>query len=188
MSEKNKATFNTEKITINKVIEQERESRRDIALSTQELVEKLDRQRLADIELEFQRRATREELENSIKKLENHSICTGNISCPKETPQANVTTDESIGQVSHGDDCHCSKCCPNPNPTWFERHKTGFYLSILVISMIILAIGWSPTGNTFEAIQKAYVELIVNLPKMAILAIGAFAAYKAAEHLKNKDM
>lgn len=182
MSEKNKTTFNTEKITINKIAEHERTLRKDIALSTQDLVDKLDKQKLADIELEFQRRATKEELENSIRKLENHSICTGDITCPK------VDTAKPEDKAVHGDDCRCSRCCPKPNQNWFERHKISFYLSILVASMIVLAIGWSPSGDTFEAVQKAYVELIVNLPKMVILALGAFAAFKAAEHFKNKGM
>ena len=48
---------------------------------------------------------------------------------------------------------------------------------ILWTALIVLAIGWSPSGKTFEAIQTSYVELIVNFFKMAIFAIAGFATY-----------
>ena len=78
----------------------------------------------------------------------------------------------------HPTGCHCSKCCPNPKPNWFKRNKYNIGLTILWVSLIILAIGWSPSGATFEAIQKSYVELIVNFFKMSIFAIAGVATYK----------
>ena len=69
-----------------------------------------------------------------------------------------------------------------------EQTKVNFYLVVLLLSLMLLAIGWFPTGKTFEAIQKAYVELIVNLPKMIVLASGIICAFKAAKHFKNKDL
>lgn len=77
----------------------------------------------------------------------------------------------------HGDDCHCSKCCPNPNPNFFQKHKTGLLMGIMWVAIVILAVGISPSGAWFETIQNSWVELIVNFFKMGIFAIAGFASY-----------
>ena len=180
-----KKSYDVEKIIAQRVTEQEKNTRRNISTSTQDLIEKIDKQRLSDIEIEFQRKATIEELEHSINKLNNHSLCTGNITCPKE---CSVTKNDTIKQeVIHSSDCHCSKCCPNPNPSWFEKHKLALCIGTLLFAMLVLAIGWLPSGETYNALQKSYVELIVNLPKMLILGAGVFASFKAFSIYKKRD-
>ena len=167
-------------------INEQREYRKNIAYTTQDIVDKLDAQRLRDIELEFMRKATREELEYSIQKLDNHAICSGNVVCPKDVKCsgecAPKITQEEVAEV-HGADCHCSKCCPNPRPTWFKKHKTGILAAIIFACILILAVGWTPAGAVFTAIQSSYVDLIVNFFKMAVLAAAGIILYK----LMNKD-
>lgn len=162
------------------VISEQREYRKQIAYSTQDMVDKLDAQRLRDIELEFMRKATREELEDSIRKLDNHSICTGVLTCPKEVKCgecAPKATQEEVAEA-HGPGCHCEKCCPNPKPSWFKKNKLKVFMVILWAAIIILAVGWTPGGAVFAAIQTSYVDLIVNFFKVAVLGAAGFATYK----------
>ena len=211
MSEKD-MRFVSMKDEINKsgdpAISEQREYRKKVAYTTQDIVDKLDQQKLRDIELEFMRKATREELEDSIRKLDNHAICSGNVVCPKEAPVVIVKENKCEGCVKeqpvkqampvqpvepaepveevHGPDCHCSKCCPNPNPTFFQKHKNKILAAIVFICVLILSIGWLPSGGNYEALQKAYVELIVNLPKMALLSVAGFAIFKIAKSTDDK--
>lgn len=169
---------------------EQREYRKNIAYTTQDIVDKLDQQRLRDIELEFMRKATREELEYSIQKLDNHAICSGNVTCPKDVKCGGCSTEEEelvLPIQLHGEDCHCSKCCPNPSPTWFQKNKFKVLSAIVFLCVLILSIGWLPSGESYEALQKAYVELIVSLPKMALLSIAGFAIFKIAKHTDKED-
>lgn len=176
-------------------LDKEREYRKEIATTTQHMVDKLDSQKLRDIELEFMRKATCEELEDSIRKLNNHAICSGNVVCPKEQPEpcknnGVCQTTEKMTTVDeeekHGADCHCSKCCPNPNPSFYQKHRTEILIGVIMVCLLILSIGWLPTGVAYEALQKAYVELIVNLPKMSLLFIAGIAAFRLLRKGDNK--
>lgn len=181
-------------------IDTQRVYRKNIAYTTQEIVDKLDQQKLKDIELEFMRKATREELEDSIRKLDSHAICSGNVSCPKDVKVVTVKEDKckdckvvqervvpDVAQEVHGEDCHCSKCCPNPKPSFFQKHKAKILGAIVFVCVLVLSIGWMPSGGNYEALQKAYVELIVNLPKMVMLGIAGFSVYKIAKTADEKD-
>ena len=181
-------------------IDTQRVYRKNIAYTTQEIVDKLDQQKLKDIELEFMRKATREELEDSIRKLDSHAICSGNVSCPKDVKVVTVKENEckdckvvqervvpDVVQEVHGEDCHCSKCCPNPKPSFFQKHKAKILGAIVFVCVLVLSIGWMPSGGNYEALQKAYVELIVNLPKMVMLGIAGFSVYKIAKTADEKD-
>lgn len=95
---------------------------------------------------------------------------------PQPAPQPVQPEQHPVG-------CHCSACCPNPNPNWFQRNSKSICISVLWAAMLILAIGWSPSGATFDAIQKSYVELLVNFFKMAIFAISIIVTVK----LVNSD-
>ena len=139
------------------VIDEQREYRKNIAYTTQDIVDKLDAQRLRDIELEFMRKATREELEYSIQKLDNHAICSGNVVCPKEVKCsgecAPKITQEEVAEV-HGPGCHCEKCCPNPKPSWFKKHKAGLLAALIFACVLILAVVWIPAGAVLTAMQN----------------------------------
>lgn len=175
-----KVTTMNDELNNDPAINEQREYRKNIAYTTQDIVDKLDAQRLRDIELEFMRKATREELEYSIQKLDNHAICSGNVVCPKDVKCggcAPIETQEEVAEV-HGPGCHCEKCCPNPRPSWFKKHKAGLLAAIIFACVLILAVGWTPAGAVFTAIQTSYVDLIVNFFKVAVLAIAGFGIYK----------
>lgn len=180
MSEKDMRFVNAKSVSdeLNKssdpVINEQREYRKQISYSTQDMIDKLDQQRLRDIELEFMRKATREELEDSIRKLDNHSICSGNLVCPHECAGWCAPSEEKkeIDEPKH------IMCCPNPRPSWFKKNKLKIFMVILWAAIIILAVGWTPGGAVFAAIQTSYVDLIVNFFKVAVLGAAGFATYK----------
>ena len=196
----NVKSVNDEVVAHAENIDSQRVYRKNIAYTTQEIVDKLDQQKIKDIELEFMRKATREELEDSIRKLDSHAICSGNVSCPKDVKVVTVKEDKckdckvvqghvvpDVPQEVHGEDCHCSKCCPNPKPSFFQKHKAKILGAIVFVCVLVLSIGWMPSGGNYEALQKAYVELIVNLPKMVMLGIAGFSVYKIAKTADEKD-
>ena len=84
---------------------------------------------------------------------------------------------EVVDPDAHPVGCHCERCCPNPNPTWVEQHRNGLLAAALCMIMLVLAIGWSPSGATFEAIQENYVNLLVDFFKMALLCGAGFIMY-----------
>lgn len=163
-------------------------NRRDIREKTQILVDSLDQQKLDNMAIEFARQRVVEEYNEGIRLLDNHALCQGNVKLECEKSREVVNQVESCVQTPkqeiHGEDCHCSKCCPNPNPTWFQKNRNGVLLTILWVAMIILAIGWSPSGKTFEAIQTSYVELIVDFFKMGIFAIAGLVTYRLVKDRK----
>lgn len=162
----------------------------DLYLDTQDIVSELDAQRLADIALEMKRKNKREALENQIRVLDQHSICTGNVTCPKDVPEracdvACSKKNEPQPQpvVIHGEDCHCSKCCPNPNPNFFQRNKTKILLGIMWVAILILALGIAPGGAWYQALNASFVDLMVNVFKMGLLAVSGIVTY----HLLSKE-
>ena len=91
-----------------------------------------------------------------------------------------VVENEEIHPVG----CHCEKCCPNPKPNFFQRHRNALLISVLWLAMIILAVGWSPSGEIAEAINKSWVELFVDFFKVAIFAVAGVVTYTLT---KKKD-
>lgn len=158
--------------------------------NTDMITEKLDQQALENIKALQEKKKYEEELLTSLHRINSHSVCPNSTpTCDSKfygTPRVEeVVKDEVKDEVKevHGEDCHCSKCCPNPKPNFFQKHKQSILVGILWIAMIVLAVGWSPAGETFEAIQTSYVDLLVNFFKMGIFAIAGIVTYTL---FKNK--
>ena len=117
-----------------------------------------------------------------------NSMCKSCVHYQGEQVNDRCNTVNNVQQVEqyHGPDCHCSKCCPNPNPSWFQRNTKGICVAILLVSIILLAVGWSPSGPVFDSIQKSWVELFVNFFKMAILAVAITVSVKILNDDKKK--
>lgn len=90
-------------------------------------------------------------------------------------------------EVNHGPGCHCSKCCPNPNPTFLEKNKNKILAIVIGLIMIVLAVGYSPAGAAFKAIQNKYVELLVDFFKMSLLGIAGVSIYQLFKDKTDKD-
>lgn len=170
----------------------QKDSREEIRCITDSLIDEVDEQAIANMKLDLKMKSFQEDLEYNLSKVKSHSYCPGklNASCTGErTSNETVYVEkEKVSEVKtnevHGSDCHCSKCCPNPRPNFLKRNKFTILISIIWLALVILAIGWSPSGETFEAIQTSYVDLIVNFFKMAIFAVAGIATYQLC---KKKD-
>ena len=151
----------------------------------------LDKQAIENFELKLKVNRYKSELRHALEALDEHSYCPGEVNISCKTPNSGCNAGQQIPSYQqpvqepvHGEDCHCSKCCPNPNPNFFQKHKIGLLLGVLWAAIVVLALGLSPSGPAFDTIQNAWVELFVNFFKMAIFAIAGFATYYL---IKKKD-
>ena len=164
----------------------------ELRRTTDNLVDDIDQQALKNFEMNLQLNNYKSELRHALHKVEEHTYCPGqvNINCIDKkdqqefdiyalTPRKGEYQEKPAPQVKevHGADCHCSKCCPNPNPNFFQKHKVGLLIGLIWIIMVFLAIGWTPTGGIADAINTSWVELLVNAFKIGIFAIAGIATY-----------
>ena len=137
--------------------------RDSVRKNTDVITDMLDKQAIENIKVLQERRNFEEELLASLHKLKSHSLCPGSLpTC--EDLKKDVVKKEEVKEV-------------HPNPNFFQKHRTTLLIGIIWIAIIILAVGWSPTGTTFEAIQNSWVDLIVNFFKIGIFAIAGIATY-----------
>ena len=159
----------------------------DVRNTADNITDKLDKQAVENFELNLQVNKYRSELKHALQQLEEHSYCPGevNILCDSnqcsDKCQSKQLAQDTV-EPQHGDDCHCSKCCPNPNPNFFQKHRIGILVSILWAALIILGVGWTPSGGVFDAIQNSWVQLFVNFFKVGIFAIAGIVSYQLFKH------
>ena len=153
---------------------EKQDSRRDVRAAADNITDMLDKQAVENFELNLQVNKYKSELRHALQQLEEHSYCPGevDIQCKPDNCKG-----QSQPQEQHGEDCHGSKCCPNPNPNFFQKHKVGLLIGLIWAIMIFLAIGWMPTGGIADAINNSWVELIVNFFKIGLFAIAGIATY-----------
>ena len=159
----------------------------DVRNTADNITDKLDRQAVENFELNLQVNKYRSELKHALQQLEEHSYCPGEVDILCDSNQCSDKCQskqlaQDTVELKHGDDCHCSKCCPNPNPNFFQKHRIGILVSILWAALIILGIGWTPSGGVFDAIQNSWVELFVNFFKVGIFAIAGIVSYQLFKH------
>ena len=153
---------------------EKQDSRRDVRAAADNITDMLDKQAVENFELNLQVNKYKSELKHALQQLEEHTYCPGevDIQCKPDNCKG-----QSQPQEQHGEDCHCSKCCSNPNPNFFQKHKVGLLIGLIWAIMIFLAIGWMPTGGIADAINTSWVELIVNFFKIGLFAIAGIATY-----------
>ena len=164
----------------------------ELRRTTDNLVDDIDQQALKNFEMNLQLNNYKSELRHALHKVEEHTYCPGqvNINCIDKkdqqefdiyalTPRKGEYQEKPAPQVKegHGEDCHCSKCCPSPNPNFFQKHRVGLLVGLIWVLMVFLAIGWTPTGGVADAINTSWVELLVNAFKIGIFAIAGIATY-----------
>ena len=168
-----------------KRIKNEANDVKDVRSAADNITDKLDKQAVENFELNLQVNRYKSELRHALQQLDEHSYCPGDvdIQCKENKCQGHCEQTQPAPQVEevHGPDCHCSKCCPNPNPNFFQKHKMGILITVIWVMMIFLGIGWTPTGGVAEAIQNSWVELFVNVFKVGMFAIAGVATYNLAK-------
>ena len=157
----------------------------DVRNTADNITDKLDRQAVENFELNLQVNKYRSELKHALQQLEEHSYCPGEVDILCDSNQCSDKCQskqlaQDTVEPQHGDDCHCSKCCPNPN--FFQKHRIGILVSILWAALIILGVGWTPSGGVFDAIQNSWVQLFVNFFKVGIFAIAGIVSYQLFKH------
>lgn len=68
----------------------------------------------------------------------------------------------------------------------FIKGKEKLMVALVVVIMLILAIGITPGGAWFEAIQTSYVELLVDFFRVGLLGTGGFLIYKLLKNSKER--
>ena len=110
------------------------------------------------------------------KKIEHKHTCQSVTCHPVE--------EVVVQEVQHGEGCHCEKCCPRMKmPKVFKNHKKLFLTGMWII-MIVLAIGISPQGAWFTALQESWVNLFVDFFKVGLFVIAGLLTFKI---VKDKD-
>lgn len=73
--------------------------------------------------------------------------------------------------------------CPVKNklPKIFKGKKKKIYLTLMWIIIIVLAVGWSPSGSVYKQIQDGYLELLVDFFKMGLFALAGYFTYKVVK-------
>ena len=160
---------------------EKQDSRRDVRAAADNITDMLDKQAVENFELNLQVNKYKSELRHALEQLEEHTYCPGEVDIQCKTDNCKG---QSQPQEQHGEDCHCSKCCPNPNPNFFQKHKVGLLIGLIWAIMIFLAIGWMPAGGIADAINNSWVELIVNFFKIGLFAIAGIATYNLVKKSK----
>ena len=161
---------------------EKQDSRRDVRAAADNITDILDKQAVENFELNLQVNKYKSELRHALEQLEEHTYCPGEVDIQCKADNCNGQCQPQVQQAvqqeaQHGDDCHCSKCCPNPNPNFFQKHRVGLLIVLIWAIMIFLAIGWTPTGGIADAINNSWVELFVNVFKIGAFAIAGVATY-----------
>lgn len=158
---------------------EKQDSRRDVRAAADNITDMLDKQAVENFELNLQVNKYKSELKHALQQLEEHTYCPGEVDIQCKPDNCKGQSQPQVQQqvAQHGEDCHCSKCCPNPNPNFFQKHKASLLIGILWAVLVVLAIGLAPTGPVADAINTSWVELIVNFFKMALFAIAGIATY-----------
>ena len=148
------------------------EDRSNVRTAADNITDMLDEQALKNFEMNLQVNRYKSELRHALQQLDEHTYCPGDVDiqckedkckgCKEEpTPKAVETTDynkySKVGIL--------------------KKNKKAIILVILWAIIVILAVGWSPTGSTAEAINNSWVELIVDFFKMVLFAIAGIATY-----------
>ena len=141
------------------------EDRTNVRTAADNITDLLDEQALKNFEMNLQVNRYKSELRHALQQLNEHTYCPGDvdIQCKEDK---------------------CKGCKEEPTPKTVETTDCNKYSKVGILKknkkaiiLVILAVGWSPTGNTAEAINNSWVELIVNFFKMVLFAIAGIATY-----------
>lgn len=56
--------------------------------------------------------------------------------------------------------------------------KERIMMTLLIVIIVILAIGVTPSGAWYEALQTSYVETLVDIFKVGMIGFGSWLTYK----------
>ena len=148
------------------------EDRTNVRTAADNITDLLDEQALKNFEMNLQVNRYKSELRHALQQLDEHTYCPGDVDIQCNADKRKGCTEEPTPKtVETTDRNKYSKV------GILKKNKKAIILTVLWIIIVILAVGWSPTGNTAEAINNSWVELIVNFFKMVLFAIAGIATY-----------
>ena len=148
--------------------------------------EALDEKRIREIqnlELRLEKDRLCAEMANvdAINSILN-STSENEIGCPKQPKK--VEKHECEYEKKDEPKVEQTVCCPRMRmPKVFKNHKKLFLTGMWII-MIVLAIGISPQGAWFTALQESWVNLFVDFFKVGLFVIAGLLTFKI---VKDKD-
>ena len=148
------------------------EDRTNVRTAADNITDLLDEQALKNFEMNLQVNRYKSELRHALQQLDEHTYCPGDVDIQCKEDKCKGCKEEPVPKAVETTDYNkCGKV------SFLKKNKKAIILAVLWIIIVVLAVGWSPTGNTAEAINNSWVELIVNFFKMVLFAIAGIATY-----------
>ena len=91
-------------------------------------------------------------------------------------------------QVCHNHECQCQHhdCIKNNQDVnirvpFFKEHKALFFLLVGIVCILLLATGYTPSGDFWTAIQDQWITLIADIFKIALVGILGALVYRGVK-------
>ena len=183
---------------------------RDLMRSVQEACDQLDRKEIENSILQKQKedaeyvaKITTEANEELVREIRDLNYKTGLYGTSKEyldsrqeeQHEAHVCNCPACQQQQRNQACHCHECqCQhqhddciknnhdvNIRVPFFKEHRALFFLLLGIVCILLLATGYTPTGEFWTAIQDQWITLIADIFKIALVGILGALVYKGVK-------
>ena len=148
------------------------EDRTNVRTAADNITDLLDEQALKNFEMNLQVNRYKSELRHALQQLDEHTYCPGDVDIQCKEDKCKGCKEEPAPKAVEPTTCN-----KYSKVGFLKKNKKAIILAALWVIIVILAVGWSPTGSTAEAINNSWVELIVNFFKMVLFAIAGIATY-----------
>ena len=148
------------------------EDRTNVRTAADNITDMLDEQALKNFEMNLQVNRYKSELRHALQQLDEHTYCPGDVDIQCKEDKCKGCKEEPAPKAVEATDYNKYN-----KVGVLKKNKKAIILVVLWVIIVILAVGWSPTGNTAEAINNSWVELIVDFFKMVLFAIAGIATY-----------
>ena len=182
---------------------------RDLMRSVQEACDQLDRKEIENSILQKQKedaeyvaKITTEANEELVREIRDLNYKTGLYGTSKkyldprqeEQHEAHVCNcpacQQQRNQVCHNHECQCQcqhhDCIKNNQDVnirvpFFKEHRPLFFLLVGIVCILLLATGYTPSGDFWTAIQDQWITLIADIFKIALVGILGVLVYNGVK-------
>ena len=182
---------------------------RDLMRSVQEACDQLDRKEIENSILQKQKedaeyvaKITTEANEELVREIRDLNYKTGLYGTskkyldarPEEQHEAHVCNcpvcQQQRNQVCHNHECQCQHqhddCIKNNQDVnirvpFFKEHRPLFFLLVGIVCILLLATGYTPSGDFWTAIQDQWITLIADIFKIALVGILGALFYRGVK-------
>ncbi len=155
--------------------------RYNVRTAADNITDMLDEQALKNFEMNLQVNRYKSELKHALQQLDEHTYCPGDVDIHCKEDKCKTCKDDPAPRVAANKEeaprTVVPVCCKGSKFNFLKKNKMVMLVAVIWVILIILAVGWAPTGAAAEAINNSWVELIVNFFKMALFAVAGIATY-----------